>query len=176
MKSPMPFVTFTSSILMCFTISACKEVPVDSAGALPPEAGQSLVALNGTYAGKLMLGNFNQTRLIEPNFQIRVSNSGLRPILTANIDIAGRTCGSSIGRLLNFEVDGAWDVIANFEFDPGVCGNLVQGRRVTIYLNRGGNALLSLYRSTAPPVTQTSTRTAIEFRASLQKLNAAAAQ
>jgi hypothetical protein len=117
-------------------LSGCKNVDVDSTGALPSDIVTSLVSYRGLYQGELYLkSSQSMNEVLQKDFSIDFDIQGDRPVITPRTDILGSECGSKIGRLLNVTVGGIWKAIATFEFNPGHCASKAQGRTATVYVN-----------------------------------------
>lgn len=164
----------TLATLCALGLSACKSVDVDSNGAIANEYVSTLNNYEGSYAGSLLITRSNEigttSRIVSKNFKLTLNNVGNRPLLGSNLDILGAGCGSKIGKLLSLQVGGAWDFVAQFDFNPGACAELATGNYVTVYGNKN-KALFVLkkdaYQTSLPGRTGTET---LKYQSNLKKL------
>lgn len=138
----------TASALI--SLSACKDISVDPTGAVPSAVASNLVSYKGAYQGTLYVRSSQSlNQIVQNNFTVRFDVAGDRPVVTTDTDILGKGCGSSIGKLLNVTTGGAWQAIATFEFNPGACSKLAQGRTAVFYV-RNERAFLTIKKDSLP--------------------------
>jgi hypothetical protein len=167
----MKFQKIFQVLVMTVAVSlfaSCKSVVVDPSGGIPDEDIPYAKVAIGSYQGPLRI--FGTPVIVIRDLVLSITLQGNRPILSASPDLLGPGCQSSIGQLQTLEVGGAWDAIASFEFDPGLCAQRAQGRRVVFYINRNGQALFTLLKKDLPASGRRPPST-IELRASLRKVS-----
>lgn len=150
----------------------CKNVAVDSTGAVPADVAADLTSYRGSYQGILYIKSTQSlNEILNKDFVVDFDVRGDRPVISSREDILGKGCDSKIGNLSGVTVGGIWKAIATFEFDPGKCGNKATGRVANIYIG-DDKIYLTIQKDVLPAMgSRGGTKNSREYTVSLKKIN-----
>jgi hypothetical protein len=123
--------SFLPILFLSAFVVACDEKIETPNGEVPENMLQLAKSYEGTFIGQVE----RQANEMKIEFQ------GNKPVLTLAEDMVAPACRSSIGQLLSVTVSKKDDQMklesAQFAFDPNLCGNEFEGRRLYLYFKDG---------------------------------------